>query len=84
MDIKKGNKPYVGRSTRLEYWIISIVLLVPGGFVMEISSGWIALLMLILFVNFATPICLSFLKGENKGNKYGLNPYVKKFSDLAK
>lgn len=41
-------------------------------------SGWMTLLLLIPIVGFVVSIFFAFIKGEEKDNKYGPNPYVKK------
>ena len=111
MDKQKKQNQKIGRTTRLQFWVVLLLFLTPGLFIIEFStswigliallvlaipivhvhigrwhdlgqSGWMTLLLFIPYVGLIISIPLLFLKGEEKNNQYGPNPYVDKFSDL--
>lgn len=106
MDSEKSN-PKIGRTTRLEYWVLMVVFLTPGILIAEHSTSWVGLVVLVLltipivhayigrwhdlgysgwmtllifipYIGFLSSIPLAFMKGNEKGNKYGPSPYVDK------
>ena len=46
-------------------------------------SGWMTLLSFIPIIGLLTSIYISLVKGEERDNKYGPNPYIEKYSELA-
>jgi len=46
-------------------------------------TGWMALLSFIPIIGFLTSIYISLVKGEEKDNKYGPNPYVDKYAEMS-
>jgi len=48
MSNETKSKPYIGRTTRLQYWILMLVFIIPSVIIEATSTDWPGLIVLLL------------------------------------